>query len=228
MKTNKTFTVTGTSLNTQNTYYFNHHTYPNIPVLDAVKISITIPLFFKSNKIILDNTEHTMVDGGVLNNFPLYYYDIAESTGVYPKNATELVNLCDSNIYLKKNYDKIIAIDISVIEIDKNGIYNGYNKINNLFDFVSNFIQITNRKISSTDYMNMLKGGNPYANNIINVNVKNIYNEINFFIDKDTRNELHNIGYSRAQKTIENLIDIIETSENSQVSENQKSCFNIF
>lgn len=73
-KYNKTLVITGTCLNRAETYYFNHTNpkFADMPVTLAVRISMSIPLFWKAVRL---GEDDLMVDGGVLNNFPLYIFD---------------------------------------------------------------------------------------------------------------------------------------------------------
>jgi NTE family protein len=77
--------VTGTSLNHQKLIIFSHETYPNMCIKDAVRISMSIPLYFeavlidqegrvKSRKEMSQDTD-IMVDGGIIGNFPIYIFD---------------------------------------------------------------------------------------------------------------------------------------------------------
>ena len=77
--------VTGTCLNKQEVFIFSHETYPKMKVKDAVRISMSIPLYFEAvfidkdgqlirrpkNKQGLD----IMVDGGFTGNFPIRMFD---------------------------------------------------------------------------------------------------------------------------------------------------------
>lgn len=73
--------ITGTCLNTREAIYFSHQNYPDMSVLLAVRISISIPFYFipiyYQNKI--------LVDGGVVDNFPiqLFHQQINDTMGVY-------------------------------------------------------------------------------------------------------------------------------------------------
>jgi NTE family protein len=67
----KVLVVTGSCLNRAQSFFFHHESYPDMPVAFAVRISMSIPLYWKA--INLDG--NTMVDGGVLNNFPIYAFD---------------------------------------------------------------------------------------------------------------------------------------------------------
>lgn len=77
--------VTGTCLNKQQLIFFSHETYPNMKVKDAVRISMSIPLYFEA--VFIDtagNVVHhprkkngldVMVDGGFTGNFPVTMFD---------------------------------------------------------------------------------------------------------------------------------------------------------
>jgi NTE family protein len=81
----KNLVVTGTCLNHQRTVVFSEETFPNMRIVDAVAISMTIPLYFRA--IFIDDkgkvyrniydrdSLHVMVDGGVLANYPIYLFD---------------------------------------------------------------------------------------------------------------------------------------------------------
>lgn len=81
----KNLYVTGTCLNKQSLVIFSHENYPNMKVKDAVRISMSIPLYFEaifideSGKIIKhpkDKRElDVMVDGGFTANFPIKIFD---------------------------------------------------------------------------------------------------------------------------------------------------------
>jgi NTE family protein len=69
----KTLVITGSCLNKAQSYYFHHlnEKYADMPIALAVRISMSIPLYFKAVKL----GEDTMVDGGVLNNYPIWVFD---------------------------------------------------------------------------------------------------------------------------------------------------------
>lgn len=68
----KELVVVGTCITHLEVHYFSKFTTPNMSVREAVRISMSIPLFFEP--IILG--EHVFVDGGVTDNFPLAVFDI--------------------------------------------------------------------------------------------------------------------------------------------------------
>jgi NTE family protein len=77
--------VTGTSLSNQRLIVFSYETYPDMKVKDAVRISMSIPLYFEA--VIIDSAGHVIskrdakphddlvVDGGFTGNFPITVFD---------------------------------------------------------------------------------------------------------------------------------------------------------
>ncbi len=81
----KNLAVTGTCLTHQKTLVFSKETFPEMRIVDAVAISMTIPLYFSA--MLMDDrggihrhardkdSLHVMVDGGVLANYPIHLFD---------------------------------------------------------------------------------------------------------------------------------------------------------
>jgi NTE family protein len=87
-------TITGTCLDRKCTDYFNKTTNPDMPIVDAVRISMSIPGFFCSVKY----NNCTYVDGGILNNYPIWYYpDIENTIGL--KLVDKTIEREDAQIY---------------------------------------------------------------------------------------------------------------------------------
>lgn len=88
-KTNINFIVTGTCINDKKIYYFSHANYPNMKVLDAIRISISLPILFTpclyEGKI--------FIDGGCIDNFPIHLFaDRIESViGIYVADVRQYV-----------------------------------------------------------------------------------------------------------------------------------------
>jgi len=77
--------ITGTSLNRQELLVFSKATYPDMKVKDAVRASMSIPLYYravfidKDGKVIEKPKKRTdldlVVDGGITGNFPIQLFD---------------------------------------------------------------------------------------------------------------------------------------------------------
>jgi NTE family protein len=77
--------ITATCLNKQELVILSHETYPKMKVKDAVRISMSIPLYFQA--VLVDSIGNTfyeqnennsldlMVDGGIIGNFPIQLFD---------------------------------------------------------------------------------------------------------------------------------------------------------
>jgi NTE family protein len=77
--------VTGTSLNNQKLIVFSAQSYPKMKIKDAIRISMSIPLYFEA--VLIDSTGRIinqkkikgsydlMVDGGFTGNFPITIFD---------------------------------------------------------------------------------------------------------------------------------------------------------
>jgi NTE family protein len=78
--------TTGTNLTTQRVQVFSHETHPNMRVADAVRISMSIPMYFRA--VLLDvegnvvkgkpakgQPVQVLVDGGLLANYPVDLFD---------------------------------------------------------------------------------------------------------------------------------------------------------
>ena len=78
--------TTGTNLTLQRSQVFSYETHPDLRVADAVRISMSIPLYYRA--VLLDAAGHVvqgkpapgqpvqvLVDGGLLANYPLTIFD---------------------------------------------------------------------------------------------------------------------------------------------------------
>jgi NTE family protein len=77
--------ITGTNMSRQKMMVFSYETFPEMKIKDAVRISMCVPFYFmavmmdKNGHIVKKSTEghpaDVMVDGGVINNFPIDIFD---------------------------------------------------------------------------------------------------------------------------------------------------------
>lgn len=70
-KYGKQIILTATNLNERKTYYFNKDNYPDLSLAQAVRMSMSIPLFFVP--VYYQNSY--WIDGGYLDNYPFDYCD---------------------------------------------------------------------------------------------------------------------------------------------------------
>jgi NTE family protein len=68
----KSIYMVGTNLSIADSEIFSAENTPNMPLADAVRISMSLPLFFEAIK---KSDGDILVDGGVLNNYPVKLFD---------------------------------------------------------------------------------------------------------------------------------------------------------
>ena len=125
-KTKNHIIITGTCLNTSSTEYFDYKNNPDMPLLTALKITISVPIYFTSvtykNKI--------YIDGAILNHCPINLCDENDSkviaiSLVRSKSYYEINNIYDyvmnlvntvhdnihSQIFKNEKYKKTIELD---------------------------------------------------------------------------------------------------------------------
>ena len=73
--------ITGTCINDVTINYFSVDTYPNMPILKAIRISISIPFIFRPYLF----EDKLWVDGGCMDNFPidLFADKLEDVVGIY-------------------------------------------------------------------------------------------------------------------------------------------------
>ncbi len=108
--------VTATVLNKQKLVVLSRKTYPRMKVKDAVRISISIPLYFEA--VFVDKEGNTfqrpkkkhgldiMIDGGFIGNFPIKIFDSIEI-----KNSKEFNLANNATLGFRIDNDKQIESD---------------------------------------------------------------------------------------------------------------------
>jgi NTE family protein len=134
--------VFATDLNTQNVKEFSFEKTPTVIVAEAVRASMSIPLFFKAWQFPSGNPDnHIYVDGGTVFNYPLTVFD----SGLVPNPETLGFNL--SNITGTKQPNNL--------GFDQLGKYitNLFNTLLNAqeIDFIQNTTD-TNRSVFIDDF----------------------------------------------------------------------------
>tara|TARA_B110000495_G_C22932976_1_gene545504 strand:+ start:59 stop:952 length:894 start_codon:yes stop_codon:yes gene_type:complete len=91
--TKKKLTIVGCCLNNMETIFYNYELTPDMKVLDAIRITFSIPFIFKP--VLIDGKYY--VDGGITNNYPIELFDSKESIGLVSVNK-KIYNLKIENI----------------------------------------------------------------------------------------------------------------------------------
>ncbi len=86
--TNKTLLIIGTNFTHSREEVFSHNTTPDMSVITAVRISMSIPVFF--TPVLYNNCYY--VDGSIKNNFPINYCNKYTTIGLYVRNNNDTCN----------------------------------------------------------------------------------------------------------------------------------------
>lgn len=158
-KFNKHFVCVTYNLTEDKVEYLSHETYPDMPVLIALRMSANIPFIFEDFKYF----NNYYIDGGILDNFPVEYFDRddnvivginlkAEDKYNHEGNIVEyflrvvqlpLNKYVEERVKKASHRCKIVELNIKDINITKFDINNhqklelfsmGYEKIKNFFE----------------------------------------------------------------------------------------------
>lgn len=183
-QTQKVLIVTGTNITKRMTVYFQYETHPNMKVLDAIRASINIPLFFTS--VVIDGDYY--VDGGLLVNFPLYYFDTEDTL---PTTSITLPKQTPDT--LTKSPAKTIGLLTMDANTNENhASYYGIQSIHNLLEYIIS----TGYTVFQAIEKNYIK--HDYWNRTISILLPKEVKLTEFSLSHDTMYELFNTGYSSA------------------------------
>lgn len=152
--TKKELIITTVCINTKSLCYLSHKTYPKIPLLTAILMSISIPFLF--TPVLYNNNYYC--DGGLMNNYPINYLsNIKNCIGVCFESQTNndtsinsfidyLKNImsCHLSKINKKKYSNTLYIPLSVSAFsfdislnDKKMLFEqGYNYCSNNYNII--------------------------------------------------------------------------------------------
>lgn len=68
--------VVGTDVSTNRSRAFSAETHPDLPIAEAIRISMSIPFFFAARQLEEDGQEGIYVDGAVLRSYPISIFDV--------------------------------------------------------------------------------------------------------------------------------------------------------
>lgn len=141
--------ITATCLNKQSLLVFSAETYPNMKVKDAVRISMSVPLYFEAVFIDIEGKVYkkpkkyknldVVVDGGIIGNFPIFLFD-----SIYTDASNHKVRIPNyRTIGVRIDSDEQIASDAGnreLVALD----------INNLNDYMQAFYVLSLENLNRT------------------------------------------------------------------------------
>lgn len=118
--------IIGTDISYKTSAIFSYETTPKMEVAEAVRISMSVPLFFEAVKIdekLRDTTKNYIyADGGIMRNYPINIFDYNginyETLGLQFKNKTkysETKNLID---YISNLFNALLKVQEDIYNND--------------------------------------------------------------------------------------------------------------
>lgn len=132
-KTNKKIKIFTTNYTKSKSEMFSVDTFPNVSVINAIRMSISVPFLFTP----VEFNDSYYIDGGITNNFPIRYCDPNNSLGIMIVNNEKKV--------LKKSIESLPDYFIGICKLALDSI--SLNQICNN-DLIINKSEYTYFKIS--------------------------------------------------------------------------------
>lgn len=200
IKTRKVLVITGTSLSVYETYYFNTNTSPDMKIIDALSISMCIPFLFTRVKYTIEKKVHTFVDGGLLMNFPMHYFETCDLLGKYVYTNTELSHAkCSCEIYNLNDTIGIMLLNDGE-STDISDFYKGYNKITNIKSYIDSLIGTIMNKIEESNFLNPITGSKTdFFDDVIAISVPENVSTLDFNLSDKCKEELVQYGVNAAK-----------------------------
>lgn len=125
--TNKHITFSGVSINDQTVHYISHETFPDIPLITAIRITTCIPIYFIPIKYTHNNKTTLYIDGGCMDNYPIHLYDneLDKVLGLYISKQKENVDTTNIELYMMLVFETFMnGMDLNAIRGYKNNTIN--------------------------------------------------------------------------------------------------------
>ena len=139
-QTGKTLVITGACLNKAQVHYYHHQSNPNMQIKKAIRISISIPMFFSAVKWKGD----TLVDGGLFDNYPIWFFDNSEIINneiILPNSRNKIIKYNPHN--LKKDNTLGFKLMSNNEQSNNYQVFHGDIPITNIKEYCSALIQST-------------------------------------------------------------------------------------
>lgn len=115
--TRKHLKVVGTNVTAGRAEVFDHESTPDMPVALAIRISISIPIFFHAVKY----NGNYFVDGGVVNNYPIRLFDGIEGSCIIGMRVDSSKEVNNS---IKYKTGHLLGFVTSIVEIMHHNLQN--------------------------------------------------------------------------------------------------------
>lgn len=110
--------ITTTDLTEQKLVYMCKETHPELPIVKAVRRSMSIPLFFTPVRDTdSDGIEHVYVDGGITNNYPIHFFDDRYPTQEIALTKTIGFDLESSTEFKPRTTNSLFSLVTNLVDI---------------------------------------------------------------------------------------------------------------
>jgi NTE family protein len=188
--TKKTLVITGTNITKRKVVYFNHIHFPNLSVMDAIQASINIPYYFTRFK--LDSDYY--IDGGILDNFPLYYFDKYKNKSVLCKDSQHLYEEFPKDKKRERCNNDTLGILTIDYDYTSENEYKKEMTISSLYDYTTATI---NTLLHHIEKLNIHEDA---WNRVIAIHLPYYIDSTDFSPPMNVIKELMEIGYSTASE----------------------------
>lgn len=174
----KTLVISGTCINKMETHYYHYISNPCMKLKDAIVISCCVPFLFSP----IEWKGDTLVDGGVIENYPLYFFN----DNILPNSREHKVKEPDSHL----------PLDTIGIKFSNNYVYNETDTIVKFIkSIILTFLTNNEKKYIREDYL---------EKSII-IDVGDIDSIANFNLSEKDRQRLLDSGYKYTREYMMNL-----------------------
>jgi NTE family protein len=141
-KTGKELVIVTCCVSREKAVYLHHALFPEVRLIDAMIASVSVPYIFKPSIFNWLGTDDYYVDGGIVDNYPLWVFNDLEKlyTGEFHK--------------IDKEYISPLTIGLKLLckgEHDDSDVYNSRKDINNIIKFSSELLNTLMMQIERSD-----------------------------------------------------------------------------
>ena len=144
--TNKNLNLVCTNITTEKIELLNKDNNPNMLIIDAILITMTLPLYFEPYKY----NNNLYIDCTISNNFPINYCNINETIGILSNN----ININKHINEINNIFNYLLIIFIRIIQ---NNNYISYKKNNNII--LIKEINLLQLNITKKEYTKLYNNG---------------------------------------------------------------------
>ncbi|MDD2203241.1 MAG: patatin-like phospholipase family protein [Bacilli bacterium] len=115
--------IIGTDISFKTSVVFSYATTPKMEVAEAVRISMSVPLYFEAVKINNKTNNYIYADGSLMRNYPINLFDYNginyETLGMQFKNKTKYTETKNTIDYISNVFNTLLKVQEDIYNNDK-------------------------------------------------------------------------------------------------------------